>query len=158
MPGFEPQLMLEDSAPAPTPVVSPADRVADLEETLRLAEQRAADSEQLYKDGVLSKAEAEGRVLRVTEVQKKLADARLEVAEARAAAAKGPDGAAAKTALDAARQAAATATAQWNRAELDAAWLDLKRRRLLYLEGVATKRELEMAEERVALLTGTVPP
>jgi len=33
----------------------------------------------------------------------------------------------------------------------------LQRKRKLFAEGVATRREVELAEDRLALLSGTVP-
>jgi len=165
---FEPKLMLDGPHAPPvaasTPVASPEDRVQQMEAALILAEQHAADSEQLFKEGILAKVEVEGRALRVVQARKQLADARLTVAAARADAvrksfdahqASQSDFAAANAALNTARETAAAASADWDQAELDAATIDLKRKRKLYAEGVGSQREVELAEDRVALLSGT---
>ncbi len=164
---FEPKLMLDGpgaatAASSPTP--SPGDRVHQCKAALLDAEQRAADSEQLFKEGVLAKVEMEGRLLGIVQARKELADAELVVAEAHADAVKRSFDAHecsqtdlnfANAALKAARQEAAGDSADWEKAELDAAMLDLKRKRKLYSEGVGSYREVQMAEDRVAMLSGT---
>jgi hypothetical protein len=165
---FEPKLILEGtdsadlSATRPTP--SPEDRVQQCQAALLLAEQRAADSEQLFKEGILAKVEAEACFLRVTQRKKELADALLDAAQARADTtaksfnahgASQADLDSANAALKAARDAAASASADWDKAQLDAAILDLQRKRKLYSEGVASQHEVQVAEDRVALLSGT---
>jgi hypothetical protein len=149
---------------APSPAASPEGRVKELQETLIQAEKRSVDSEQLFKEGILAKVEVEGRALRVVQVRKELADARLSDAAARADvvkksldshAASQADFDAAKAALKTAQESAAATSAEWDKAQLDAANLDLKRKRKLYAEGVSTKREVQMAEDRVVLLSGT---
>lgn len=164
---FEPKLMLDGphaAAVATSPTPSPEDRVRQCQAALLEAEQRAADSEQLYKEGILAKVEIEGRFLRITQARKELSDAALAVAAAHADAVKRSFDAhessqaeldAALAALKTAQAAAASDTAEWDKAELDAATLDLRRKRKLYSEGVGSQREVQMAEDRVALLTGT---
>jgi len=175
---FPPKLMLDGTLPvpasapahdapdAPDAPASPDDLVRQRQDALRLAERRAVDSEQLYKDGILAKVEAEARVMRVVEARKDLADAELAAAQARADAVKKrfaahqaaqSDVEAAGKAADDARQAVAVAGRDWAVAQLDAAELDLKRKRKLFAEGVATRHEVEQAEDRVAFLTGTTP-
>ena len=163
---FEPKLMLDGpfASPAASPTPSADDRVRRLEAALSKAQQRAADSEQFYKEGVLAKVELEARYLRIIEVRKELADARLEVAAANANGAKTVPGSnraaldSANAALTASRAAAAAASTDWDKAQLSAALLDLERKRKLYSEGVGSRHEVEAAEDRVTLLTGTVPP
>ncbi len=168
---FEPKLMLDGPHARPvadsTPAMAPDDRVRQKQAALLQAEQGAAQSEQLYKEGVLAKVEAEGRQLHVVQLRKELADATLDAAAAHADAEKksvaaraaGPaEMEAASAALKSARDEAAAASAAWDQAQVDAAALDLKRKRKLYAEGVATKREVEMAEDRVTLLSGTTAP
>jgi multidrug resistance efflux pump len=165
---FEPKLMLDGphAAPVASPTPSPEDRVQQCEAALLVAEQRAADSEQLFKEDILAKVEMEARILRIVQVRKELADARLDVATAQAEAAKKSFDAraasqsdldTANAALKTAQTTAAAASAEWDKAQLDAAILDLQRKRKLYSEGVGTRRELQMAEDRVALLSGTTP-
>jgi hypothetical protein len=128
------------------------------------AQQRAADSEQLYKEGILAKVEVEERALRVTKATKGLADANLAVAAARADAVQKAFAAhtvsqgdldAANAGMKTAEAADASAKADLDKGMLDAATMDLKRKRKLYAEGVGSKREVEMAEDRLALLCGT---
>jgi len=164
---FEPKLMLDGPhaaivATSPTP--SPGNHVRQCQAALLEAEQRAADAEQLYKEGILAKVEIEARFLRIIQARKELADAALAVAAAHADAVKRSFDAhessqsdlnAAIAALKTAQADADADTAEWDKAELNAATLDLERKRKLYSEGVGSQRELQMAEDRVALLTGT---
>ena len=164
---FEPKLMLDGPNAAgaePSPTVSPEDRVAELETALLRAQARVADSEQLFKEGILAKVEVEERTRRVIQAGLELADGRLTVAaahfdavkksfDARQASQSALD--AANAALKTAQAAAAAASAEWDQAQLDAATLDLKRKRKLYAEGVGSLREVQLAEDRLALLSGT---
>jgi hypothetical protein len=162
---FEPKLMLDGPhAAAASPTPSPEDRLRRCQAALLAAEQRAADSEQLFKEGILAKVESEARFLRIIQARKELADAALQVAAAHADAVKRSfdahessqsDLQAANAALKDAQESAATQTADWDRAEFRAATLDLERKRKLYSEGVGSEREVQMAEDRVALLSGT---
>ena len=167
---FEPKLMLDGpDAPAlsGTAAPSPEEQVAKCKANLLRAEQRAADAEQLYKDGILAKVEAEARFLRVIQAHKALADAQLAEATARQMAiskafssrtASQADLDSANAVLRSAGEAATAADAEWRKAELNAALLDLQRKRKLYNEGAGTLHELQMAEDRVAMLTGTTAP
>ncbi len=156
-----PGVAVPDSTPAPA---TPEGHVKQLEAVLLRAEQRAAGSDQLFKDGILAKVEVEARELRVIQLTNELAGARVDAAAARAIAVKRDfdtrqasqaDLDNANAALEAARQAARSASADWSKAQLNAATLDLERKRKLFAEGVATTRELQLAEERLAQLTGT---
>jgi len=161
---FDPSLMLEQPPPTPAPP-SAADVVKQLQTQLLIAQQRSAASEGLYKEGILARVEVEERALRVLQLQKELADAQAALAAQNAAAAKKSFDAhqisqanldAAGAALNAARANAKTSAARFAKAELDEAILDLQRKRKLYAEGVASRLELQSAEDRVALLSGTV--
>jgi hypothetical protein len=171
LPGFEPKLTLDGPNAAPGAPGAPVEssksveeRVKELQAVFVRAEQHAAGSEQLYKEGILAKVEVEQRMLGVVKARKDLADATLAVAAEQAEAVKksfDSHGAgqaeldAANAALKAARDEDATATADWEKGQLDAAAIDLKRKRKLYAEGVGSRREVEMAEDRLALLSGT---
>jgi len=159
---FEPKLMLD--GPHAAASASPADNVEQLDAALRRAEERAADSEQLFKEGILARVEVEARMLRVIQARKLLADARLNAAAAQVDAVKKSFDArhasqadldTANTALKTAQETDTAATADWNKAQIDAATVDLQRKRKLYAEGVGSKRDVEMAEDRLVLLTGT---
>jgi hypothetical protein len=166
---FEPKLMLEgptSATPAPpvSPVQSPQDRVRQCEAACLLAQQRAADAEQLFKEGILAKVEVEARFLRIVQVQKDLAAARLAVAAANAESIRKSFAAhqstqadvdTANAALKTASDAAAAASIAWDQAQLKAAETDLQRKRKLLSEGVGSRHEVELAADRVALLSGT---
>ena len=166
---FEPKLMLDGPHALPldaSPTPSPADRVAQCQASLLRAQQRAAAGNELFEDGLLAKVEVEARLLRVVQARSELAGALFDAAAVNADAVKSafaahhasqPDLDAANAALNTAKSAAAAASAAWEKAQLDAATLDLQRKRKLYSEGVGSRRELQMAEDRVALLSGTLP-
>jgi hypothetical protein len=163
---FEPKLMLEGTGAlllGASPTRLPEDRVEQCKAALVQAEQRAADSEQLFKEGVLAKVEVEACFLRIVQRKKELADAMVEVAQgrvdatAKAFSARGATQAdldATNADLKADQTAAGAASAAWDKAQLDAAVLDLQRKQKLYSEGVGSKHEVQVAEDRVALLSG----
>jgi hypothetical protein len=164
---FEPKVLLEGTGAAPLPgsqTLTPEERVEQCRTAVVQAEQRAADSEQLYKEGVLAKVEVETCFLRIVQRRKELADAVVGVAQARVDAvtkalnahgATQADLDSANADLKAEEEAAATASVAWDKAQLDAAMLDLQRKRKLYSEGVGSRHDLQVAEDRVTLLSGT---
>jgi hypothetical protein len=163
---FEPKLMLDGPHAGQSPTPSPDDRVRQCTAALLQAQQRAAVSDQLFKEGVLARVEVEARALRVIQARQELAAATLTLAAAHADAAKESFAAheasqsgldSANTALKTAQDAATAANAEWETAQLAAAALDLQRKRKLYSEGVGSRLEVQMAEDRVALLSGTQP-
>jgi multidrug resistance efflux pump len=110
---------------------------------------------------VIAKVEAENRALKVVRLEADLANARLEMAKQNVASQQSRFDAAeipqtelelAKTALAAATNEAATATAQREKAELDAAFLNLNRQKKLLAMGSGRKSEVSRAEEKVAAL------
>lgn len=163
---FEPKLMLDgpNAAPISSPTPSPEDRVQQSEAKLLRAQQRAADSEQLFKEGILAKVEVEALFLRIVQARKELADARLALAVSDADAAKKSFDAhsiskpvldSANAAVAATQSEAGAAAADWDSAQLRAATVDLQRKRKLYSEGVGSEQEVQKAEDRVVLLGGT---
>ena len=117
--------------------------------------------ERLCKNGVLSKVEMEQRLLKVMECEAGLASARLaeakeKVAEWESGVASGESAkdqlASAKAALKQLSEAAETATAKRERAELEAAEANLHRQQQLLKLGVAGKSDLDRAEEKLAEL------
>lgn len=149
-----------DSLPADSPEV----RIQAAEQALVRAEQRAADSEQLYKEGILARVEAEDRALKVVKARKELADASLALAAEQADAAKKAfdshkeaqkDLDAANASLKTAQDADTSAEGQWEKGQIDAAAVDLKRKQKLYSEGVGSRREVEIAQDHLALVSGT---
>jgi hypothetical protein len=139
-------LSADRSAPEP-----PGEAVARLETKLEGAKRAAKDVERLCKIGVLSKVEMEQRFLKVIQCDAELASARLtdakeKVAELESAVAPGESAkdqlASAKSALKQLSDAAATATAKRERAELEAAEANVRRQQQLVKLGVAAKSDV----------------
>ena len=165
---FEPTQMLDGphGIALPTPAESPEERVQRCQAALAAAQKRAEEAEGLFNEGILARVEVEARYMQVVKAGKELADATVIVAAARADAARKSFDAhedtqadldAANAGLKAAKDAAIAASAAWEKSQLDAASLDLQRKRKLYSEGVCSLRELEIAEDRMVLLSGTLP-
>jgi hypothetical protein len=165
---FEPTQMLDGphGIVLPAPAESPEARVQRCRAALAAAQDRAGEAEGLYRAGILARVEVEARFMQVVKAGKELADASVVVAAARANAAKKSFDAhestqadldAANAGLKDAQDAAATAAAAWDKSQLDAAKIDLQRKRKLYSEGVCSLRELQIAEDRMILLSGTLP-
>jgi multidrug resistance efflux pump len=149
---------LSGDRPAPA---GPGDPVARLETKLEEAKRDAKGVEGLCKHGVLSKLEMEQRLLNVTRCEAELASARL--AEAKQKLAELESGAAlagsakdqlanAKAALKQLNDAAATATAKRERAELEAAEANVRRQQQLLKLGVTAQSDVDGAEEKLAEL------
>jgi hypothetical protein len=128
---------------------------------LEKAKKSAAAGERLYKSGVIAKVEAENRSLKVIRLEADLAAARLELAKQTVASQQSRFDAgeiaqsemeSAKTPLVAAINAAQFAAARRDRAELDAALLNLSRQKKLLALGSGRKSEVSRAEEKVAAL------
>ena len=128
---------------------------------LEKAKKSAAAGERLYKSGVIAKVEAENRSLKVIRLETELAEARLELAKQTGASQQSRFDAgeitqgemeSAKTTLVAAINAAQSAAARRDRAELDAALLNLSRQKKLLALGSGRKSEVSRAEEKVAAL------
>lgn len=128
---------------------------------LEKAQKSAAAGERLYRSGIIAKAEAELRALKVVRLESDLANARLEIAKQNVASQQSRFDATeipqselemAKSALAAAANEAASATAQREKAELDAALLNLRRQKKLLTVGSGRKSEVSRAEEKVAAL------
>jgi multidrug resistance efflux pump len=132
-----------------------------LQVALEKAKKSAAAGERLFRSGVIAKVEAENRALKVVRLEADLANARLDVAKQNLASQQSRFDAAeipqseleqATTALAAATTEAATATSQREKAELDAAFLNLNRQKKLLAMGSGRKSEVSRAEEKVAAL------
>jgi hypothetical protein len=165
---IEPPLLIQESpnqnvvyarpdAPGQPPAPDP-DRVAA---SLEKARKSAAVGERLYKGGIIAKVEAENRALKVIRLEAELAEAKLELAkqnvaaqQARAEAGEILDSEveAAKSAELAAMKDAETAGAKKEKAELDAAELNLRRQQKLLAMGSGRKAEVNRAQEKVSAL------
>ena len=128
---------------------------------LEKARKSAASGERLYRSGAIAKVEAEKRALKVVRLESDLANARLEVAKQIAAAQQSRFDAqeipqseleTIKSALVAATNEAASAAARREKAELDAALLNLSRQKKLLALGSGRKSEVSRAEEKVTAL------
>jgi len=128
---------------------------------LESAKKNAASGERLYRIGALAKVEAENRALKVVRLEADLANAKLEIAKQIVANQQSRFDAreilqseleSAKSALVAATNDAAATTSRREKAELDAALLNLSRQKKLLARGSGRKSEVSRAEERVTAL------
>ena len=162
---IEPPLLIQevpDRGPVQsTPGVAPELDPERIQIALEKAKKSAAAGERLYKSGVIAKVEAENRSLKVIRLEAELAEARLELAKQAAASQQSRFEAGeisqseleiAKTTVAAAAEAAQSAVARRDRAELDAALLNLSRQKKLLALGSGRKSEVSRAEEKVAAL------
>lgn len=162
---IEPPLLIQE-IPSQNPGQSNATVAPQLDPeqiaiALEKAKKSAAAGDRLYRSGVIAKVEAENRVLKVVRLEADLANARVEVARENVAAQQSGFDAAeipqselekAKSALAIAMNEAAAITAQREKAELDAALLNLHRQKKLLAMGSGRKSEVSRAEEKVAAL------
>ncbi len=155
---IEPPILKQNLSNEP---LSSEAEVARLEKQFQLAKQIAASAARFYKIGVLSKAEMEQRLLKVIQCECNLAIARLAFCEEQMAALESlvASGENAKDELAQARadlaqltEAAEIATAKRERAELEAAELNLRRQQKLLKLGVARESDVTRAEEKLAEL------
>ena len=144
-----------------TPDQKPAPDVDQLTAAVEKARKSAASGERLYKSGIIAKVDAENRALKVIRLEAELAQAKLEMAkqntveeQARLEAAEIPESelAAAKAAELAASKEAELAIAKKDKAELDAAMLNLQRQKKLLAMGSGRKAEVNRAQEKVSAL------
>ena len=159
---IEPPILKQNLSNEPlSSKASPEAEVARLEKQFQLAKQIAASAARLYKIGVLSKAEMEQRLLKVIQCECNLAIARLAFCEEQTAALESlvASGENAKDELAQARadlaqltEAAEIATAKRERAELEAAELNVRRQQKLLKLGVARESDVTRAEEKLAEL------
>jgi multidrug resistance efflux pump len=133
--------------------------VAQLERAIERAKRSAADGAHLFRVGVISQEQVEERALRVVRLQAELANARLEHANAEAAASNsvvvnGQPANDEHTKAELARltEAAQAAVEKFKRAELDFAEANLDRQIRLLAVGTAHKSDVARAEEKVAKL------
>lgn len=165
---IEPPLLIQESpsrnvvrtTPGATDQKAPGDP-DQIAARLEKAKKSAASGERLYKGGIIAKVEAENRVLKVVRLEADLAEARVEAAkqelasqQARVASGEIPESesAAAVSALALATSEAQTATEKRDRAELDAAMLNLQRQKKLLAMGSGRKSEVSRAQEKVSAL------
>jgi hypothetical protein len=162
---IEPPLLIQEipsrDQARSTSEVSPELDPERIQIALENAKKSAASGERLCRSGVIARVEAENRVLKVVRLESDLANARLEVAKRIAAteqtrfeAKEIPQSELeiVKSALVAATNEAASAAARREKAELDAALMNLSRQKKLLALGSGRKSEVSRAEEKVAAL------
>jgi len=129
--------------------------------TLEKAKKSAASGERLYKGGIIAKVDAENRVLKVIRLEADLAEAKLELAKQNVLAqqARLEAGEISQSEIEAAQLLAAAAmrdaeaaSAKKEKAELDAAMLNLQRQKKLLAMGSGRKAEVNRAQEKVSAL------
>ena len=161
---IEPPLLIQESSnqnivytnpgtPDQKPVPDP-DQIAA---TLEKAKKSAASGERMYKSGIIAKVDAENRALKVIRLEADLAQAKLELAKLNVVAqqARLEAGEISQSEIETAQlQAAAamreaeSATAKKEKAELDAAVLNLQRQKKLLAMGSGRKAEVNRAQEK----------
>ena len=128
---------------------------------LEKAKKNAASGERLYKSGIIAKVDAENRVLKVIRLEADLAEAKLELAKQNlevqqvrfdAAEIAAEELETAKSTLASATKEAESAAATKDRAELEAATLNLRRQQKLLAMGSGRKSEVNRAQEKVSAL------
>ena len=129
--------------------------------SLEKAKKSAASGERLYKSGIIAKVDAENRALKVIRLEAELAGAKLELAKQNVAVQQtrleaGEIAAAevetAKSMELAATKEAELAAAKKDKAELDAAMLNLRRQQKLLAMGSGRKAEVNRAQEKLSAL------
>ena len=160
-PPLLPQNLRKEPATTATETSSPNIDPVRLERDLERARKNAVGAERLYKIGALAKVEAEARALKVVRLEADLENARLNLAkeEALAKQNRAEPGEAAETSaskveidLSHAIQAAHAAAARRERAELEAAEINLHRQEKLLALGSAHKSDVHRAEQKLAEL------
>ena len=167
----EPPLLVQPDKPKPDqsatePQKFPVTR-EKLKEQLEHAKKSATSAERLVKTGVLAKTEAEQRALRVVRLEAELANAELAAAKEQVEAGKKrlEAGEIGKGDMDAlvvslarASAAAQTAKANYQKAQVEAAALNLRRQKQLLAAGSAQKSDVAHAEEKLAALQRVEEP
>ena len=169
---FEPTLMLDDVDEGVAGHTGSAAALSEEAEVHRLlgdlerARARAKRSEKLYRSGVLAKVDAERAALKVVQLERDLQAARVRLAQSELAAHRKRLEAAeiseeqlkkAEAELAEVVASAAAAEAAWQLAQLDAAALDLKRKRQLFSAGLASRAMVKRAEEKLSALQTKAP-
>lgn len=141
------------------PLTDPELELAKLEKDLVRAKRNADGAERLYRSGIIAKADAEARALKVVQLEAKLAEARLIDAKRKAGGepdskdnslSNGRD-----LAVLQAAELAQRAVEERKRAELEAALRNLQRQQKLLALGSGRKADVTRAEQKLAELQGS---
>lgn len=144
----------ETKSATPAPIVD----LAKLEKDLARARKNAIGAERLYKIGALAKVEVESRALRVVRLESDLEYARLAQAKEEALAEKSADDSSptpqttasvVENDLAHAIQAAHAAAAKREKAEIEAAEMNLFRQQKLLALGSGSKASVRRAEQKL---------
>jgi len=162
---IEPPLLIQEipnrGPQSSTPEIAPDVDPERIQIALDKAKKSATAGERLFKSGVIAKVEAENRSMKVIRLETELAEAQLELAKQAVVALQSRLDAgeispnemeSAKVTLVTATNSAQSAEARRDRAELDAALLNLSRQKKLLALGSGRKSEVNRAEEKVAAL------
>ncbi len=137
-----------------------------LENDLTRARRNAASGERMFRAGIISKVESEERVLRIVRLEAKLAEARLAAARRQVDEQKAHEQIveveaqqrAQETELAEAARAAAQASEERQRAELEAAARNLARQKRLLTLGSARRTDVNRAQKKLTELQGADRP
>ena len=158
---IEPPILKQNLSDELAEAGTPEGDVARCEKKLEHAKQSATGAERLWKIGVLAKVEVEQRALKVIKCEAELASARVAQAKERVGdqELRLASGETTKQELDAAKaalaqliEAAQTAVAKRESAELESAEANLRRQQRLLKLGSAHKSDVSNAEEKLAEL------
>jgi len=158
---IEPPILKQNLSDELAEAGTPEGDVARCEKKLERAKQSATGAERLWKIGVLAKVEVEQRALKVIKCEAELASARVGQAKERVGdqELRLASGETTKQELDAAKaalaqliEAAQTAVAKRESAELESAEANLRRQQRLLKLGSAHKSDVSNAEEKLAEL------
>lgn len=165
---IEPPLLIQEtpnrnivSTSPGTPDQKPSADPDQIAAALEKAKKSAASGERLYKGGIIAKVEAENRALKVIRLEADLAEAKLDLAKQNVLAqqARLEAGEISQSEIETAQLLAAaamreaeSATAKKEKAELDAAVLNLQRQKKLLAMGSGRKAEVNRAQEKVSAL------
>ncbi|MDQ2918320.1 MAG: hypothetical protein M3R10_00345 [Verrucomicrobiota bacterium] len=128
------------------PATAQTPDIAKLEKDLARGKRNAAGAEHQYKAGIISKVEAEARVLNVVRLEALLAQARWEAAKGKAEEEKSA------TELADAEAAARHAADERRKAEIEFAMRNVQRQQKLLALGSGRKSDVNRAEEKLAKL------
>jgi multidrug resistance efflux pump len=158
---IEPPILKQNLSDELAETGTPDGDVARCEKKLERAKQSAVGAERLWKIGVLAKVEVEQRALKVIKCEAELASARVAQAKERVGEQelRLASGETTKQELDAAKaalaqliEAAQTAVAKRESAELESAEANLRRQQRLLKLGSAHRSDVSNAEEKLAEL------
>ncbi|MDQ6912435.1 MAG: hypothetical protein M3119_05685 [Verrucomicrobiota bacterium] len=131
------------------PATAQTPDIAKLEKDLARGKRNAVGADRLYKAGIISKVEAEARVLNVVRLEALLAQARFEATKSKADGEKSP------TELADAEETAKRTAEERRKAEIEFAMRNVQRQQKLLALGSGRKADVNRAEKKLADLQQT---